>query len=34
MKEMEDAELKLNKKIEDLEREMDRLKRDNHDLGL
>ena len=31
---MEDAELKLNKKIEDLEREMDRLKRDNHDLGL
>ena len=34
MKEMEDAEIKLNKKIEDLEREMDRLKRDNHDLGL
>ena len=34
MKEMEDAEIKLNKKIEDLEREMDRLKKDNHDLGL
>lgn len=34
MKDMESMELRLNKKIQDLERESEKLKKDNHDLGL